>query len=272
MAREIVLAATDLSARSDRAIDRALQLGAELGLAVGVIHVADPKADPEQSSGRLRDAVRAALPSPEAEAEIIIAAGSAPRTIAEVGRDRDAAMIVTGVARFNSPGDYLLGTAVEHIVRHSRAPVLIAKHRPHRRYETILCAVDFSDHSGNALRTALQLFPRCKVLALHAYHVPFESWQRDAYVREETESAAHTQFRAFIDRQPLSDQERSRLDIRLAFGDVGPVLRDEIAREGSDLVVFGTQGMGGLRQATIGSTAASLLEGVTPDTMIVPPE
>ena len=266
-----ILAATDLSARSDRAVDRALNLGAEMQLPVSIVHVRDPKESASIAHEPLREAVQSVLPDPNSDCEILTLTGPVPRTIAKAADEHKAAMILTGVARFNSLGDYVTGTAVNAILRHAKVPVLIVKHRPHHPYRRILCAVDFSPHSAKALLAALRLFPQANVIAIHAYHVPFESWNKADYVREEVAATAQKDFEAFLSGLPVSDEDRQRLDYCTGYGDIGVVLKNELDRNDVDLVVFGTHGMGGFRQATIGSIASSLLEWVVPDTLVVPP-
>ena len=266
-----ILVATDLSARSDRAVDRALSLATALGTKPTVCHVVAPDSAHALDQGKLREMVRSVLPDPDADIDILLPSGSAPETIAKVADELNPLFIVMGVARYNSVGDYFLGTAVDHVVRRAKVPVLIVKHRPHKPYRRILCAVDFSAHSAKALQTALRLFPQAKVIAIHAYHVPFESWNKADYVREEVAATALKDFEAFLMDLPISDKERERLDYRTGYGDVGSVLKNEMDNEEIDLVVFGTHGMGGFRQATLGSVASSLVQWVVPDTLVVPP-
>ena len=266
-----ILVATDLSARSDRAVDRALSLATALGTKPTVCHVVAPESADALDQEKLREMVRSVLPDPDADIDILLPSGSAPETIAKVADELNPLFIVMGVARYNSVGDYFLGTAVDHVVRRAKVPVLIVKHRPHKPYRRILCAVDFSAHSAKALQTALRLFPQAKVIAIHAYHVPFESWNKADYVREEVAATALKDFEAFLMDLPISDKERERLDYRTGYGDVGSVLKNEMDNEEIDLVVFGTHGMGGFRQATLGSVASSLVQWVVPDTLVVPP-
>ncbi len=263
------MVATDLRARSDRAIDRAIQLGHQFDLPVTVLHVAEREQDCDVRMD-LQSAVRLVLPTPDDDVGILTLTGPVPRTIAETASDQNAVLLVTGVARLNSLSDYILGTAVDKIIRYSKVPVLVVKHRPHRAYGRIVCAVDFSPHSGGALCAALRLFPQAELIALHAYHVPYESWQKDAYVREETERDARKNFEGFIANLPVADGDRERIKTHLEYGGVGEVLQNEIARVDPDLVVFGTHGMGGFRQATLGSIASSLLQCTVPDALIVP--
>ena len=266
-----ILVATDLSARSDRAIDRALSLAKALGAKPTVCHVVAPEGAHALDQGKLREMVRSVLPDPNADIDIVLPSGSAPETIAKVADELNPLFIVMGVARYNSVGDYFLGTAVDHVVRRAKVPVLIVKQRPHKPYRRILSAVDFSAHSAKALLAALRLFPQAQVIALHAYHVPFESWNKADYVREEVAATALKDLEAFLRDLSISDQDWERLEYRTGYGDVGSVLKNATDSEEIDLAVFGTHGMGGFRHATLGSVASSLLQCVVPDTLVVPP-
>lgn len=264
-----ILAATDLSARGDRAIDRALHLGGALGLPVRVVHIVEGRSS-EEERPRLEQAVRSALPDPAAEVEIILASGSPPAEIANIANDGDAALIVTGMARFNAIGDYFLGTSVDALIRKARKPVLVVKQRAHFPYRRILCATDFSERSIHALRATLALFPDADIMLLNAYHVGFEGWQRDGYVKDETQAAAREDLDRFVASLKLSPEDRARIEPRLGYGDPDAVVVEEAARSNPDLVVAGTRGSG-LRQVTLGSTASSILEHAVTDTMVVPP-
>src|SRR3546814_4410211 len=79
-------------------------------------------------------------------------------------------LIVTGVARYNSIGDYLLGTVVDHIVRRAQAPVLVGRRRPAHPYRRIVVATDLSDCSRAALLSAARLFPGADFTLVHAFH------------------------------------------------------------------------------------------------------
>lgn len=271
MAHDSILAATDLSARADRAIDRALQLGTKRNLPVTVLHVLEEGKDAVEERARVEEAVRDVLPDRDASVTIEIAEGPAAQTIAEIANGREDAFVVIGVSRFNSLGDYVLGTTADNLIHRSNVPVLVAKHRPHAPYGRILCGVDCSAPAAHALATALRLFPDQEIAAVHAYHVGFEGWQRDAYVYEETLAAAEKELAEFVAALPVPEADRKRVRASVRYGDVGEVLANEIERERPDLLVLGTQGAGGFKHAALGSTAASLLAWVEPDTLVVPP-
>ena len=129
-----ILVATDLSARSDRAIDRATFLAQQWGVRLFVLHALEPGSRLEAKPELAEQAIRAALPDPEADVGIVPAIGPAPTVIVEAAASAGCGLIVTGVARFNHVSDFLIGTAVDHVIRHATAPVLVVKQRPHGPY------------------------------------------------------------------------------------------------------------------------------------------
>lgn len=260
-----IVCATDLSGRDDRAIDRMLALAAELGLRPCIVHVVkDAEAVSEAD-------VRLALPDPKADVDILLPAGSPPETIARTASERRAAALVTGVARFNGIGDYFLGTAVDYIVRHASMPVLVVKRRPHAPYGKILFATDFSACAHDALARTAELFPNAAIVVFHAWHPPFEGFLSGEGTRDYAQDKAETGMAAFIAEAGIAVSRRKDVTTQLEHGPVLDAIARAIAAHRPDLVAVGTHGAGGFVQATIGSTALSLLRCVAPDTLIVPP-
>lgn len=264
-----VLVATDLAARTDRAVDRAVALAAEWQVRLTVVHVVEPGSVAERGKAAAIRAVRAVLPDPEADVDIMLPGGSAPDAITEAARESGCGIIVTGVARLNSAGDYLLGTAVDHIVRHARVPVLVVKQRAHGPYRRLLVATDLSDCSRAALLRAFALFPQAELHLVHAYHVPYEAWLGSDQVQKETREQAQQEVDAFLAHEDVGEALRGRVQVRLGYGETGPVLAKAITETGVDLVVLGTHGRSGFIHAAIGSMAESLLRWVNVDTLMV---
>lgn len=270
MSNQPILVATDIQARSDRAIDRAFMLGREQDRPVLIVHVLDhDDGTTEERADKARQ-VRRALPDPDATAEILLPVGSAPRVVAATAVERDAALIVAGVARSGGLRDYIMGTALDHIVRHAEAPVLVVKDRPHAPYRKLLVAVDFSLASKCAVIAAARLFPDARLDVLNAYHVPFEGWQSGEETREEMRQYAQGQMDAFLADPELAAITEGRISGRLEYGNVQDVVREAIEADGPDLLVLGTIGSSGFRQATLGSQASALLSKAAIDTLMVP--
>ncbi len=269
--RKSIVVATDLSARCDRAVDRALIVALPWNAVVDVLHVLerDSKADDTVEVDATRMRVMQTLPEDARDTEIIIATGSVPETITHTAQERESALIVTGVARYNSVGDYFLGTAVDHIIRHAPVPVLVVKQRPHRPYATLLIATDLSTCSREAVARAGELFPDAALHIIHAYHVPYEAWLTSEDVRQEVREEAQRELDEFANDAFFSEVLRERIQARLGYGETGQVVAKALRETGADLVVLGTHGRSGFAHATIGSNAESLLSWLLVDTLMI---
>lgn len=264
-----VLVATDLSARSDRAVDRATMLAQQWNVRLIVIHALEPGARLEGEPELAQEAIRSVLPDPETDVGIISAIGPAPAMIVEAASSADCGLIVTGVARMNHIGDYFTGTAVDHVVRNANVPVLVVKQRPHGPYTSILFATDYSHCSRQALLTAARLFPDAALHLVHAYHVPFESRLKSADVKEYVTQEAQKELDAFLQDTLIPTDVRSRITARVGYGEIQTVVANTADELGASLIVLGTHGSSGFVQATIGSWAETLLKGLRHDTLMI---
>ncbi|MEO0682479.1 MAG: universal stress protein, partial [Pseudomonadota bacterium] len=162
-----ILVASDLSARSDRALARAAALAQTHGAALHVAHVTD-------------DELPAALAHPQAEAaraHLLHALGGATAELhAETGDPAEALpalaerldvdLLVVGPHRGRGLADLVASTTVERIVRASLRPCLLAQAAPPAPYARALCGVDLSPAAAAALRAVRRLAPDA---AIHAF-------------------------------------------------------------------------------------------------------
>ena len=264
-----VLVATDLSARSDRAVDRAALLARQWGVRLLVFHALEAGSQLEDEPELAERAIRAVLPNPMDDVAIVPAIGPAPVMIAQTAEQADCGLIVTGVARLNHVGDYLTGTAVDHVVRHATVPVLVVKQRPHRSYASILVATDFSDCSRLALLTVAQLFPDAALHLVHAYHVPYDAWTPSEAVRQEVMRETQEELDAFAQDPAIPDTVQARITPHLGYGELLSVVRKTAEDVAADLVAVGTHGRSGFVHAIIGSMAEEILRSVSADTLMV---
>ncbi|AKM09578.1 universal stress protein [Croceicoccus naphthovorans] len=265
-----VLVATNLSARDDRAIDRAAMMAKLRGVELVAVHVVRPGSRRSENMDAARAALQDVIPD-GVEARLELPVGSAPTAIAQLAENLGAQLIVTGVARFNDIGDYFLGTAVDHLLRHAKVPVLVVKRRPHRAYGRMLAATDLSDTSAGAIRTAGALFPDPPMHVIHAWHVPFAGWQKASHVSEETQANAQKALNAFLAKADLPPDLAARMAPELMEGGAERAVLDAVAQYEPDLLVLGTQGCGGFRKAALGNTASALLGSAPCDALVVPP-
>ena len=232
MMRSPILVATDLWARSDRAVDRAFVLGEQLGRMVCVVHASKRGSKAQLSAEVLEAKVREVLPDPQAETKIFLPLGSPLQAIVDTAEMCDAELVVTAVARFNSFGDYMVGTAVDQIIRDGHRPGLVVKQRPHQPYRKLLVTTDFSDTSRRGLLVAASLFPQAEIHVLMAYHVAYEGLQKDAHLRAEAHQRREKEMAAFLADPEVAEAlgDVDELDLRHQPGpplSVRPLVRSK---------------------------------------------
>lgn len=265
MAKFEVLLASDFTARSDRPLDRAIQLAEQRQGSLAIAHVLEKSTKGDEAG--ISDRLRAELPDAARHAELVVRKGSAPKVLGAIAAERASDLIVTGVARYNSIGDYFLGTAVDHIIRNADQPVLIARRRAVAPYGHLLVATDLSDCSRAALLAAAALFPDAAIRMVHAFHVPYEGWLKSDDIKADVRAEAQDELDAFL--ASIDAPVRSRLDAYVVEGEISSVVIQELSRTNADLLVLGTHGRSGFAHATIGSHAEALLAAVNVDVLMV---
>jgi nucleotide-binding universal stress UspA family protein len=271
MSHKAILLATDLSARCDRPLDRALMLAKEWSTKLILLHILDPglAKDPATNAREIEAQIADELPKHKVDFEILVKTGDVATTIIETAESKKCDLIVTGVARYNSIGDVLLGGPVDQLIRKASVPVLVVKRRPRYPYKNILVATDFSDCSLQALNAAAELFPDPKIHLVHAYHEPYSAWLNSDQVTQDVKSEEQTCLTRFLAKRAISDAVFDRVNGSIEKGDLGAVLFRKVAATKSDLVVLGTHGRGALSRATLGSNAQHVLGWVGQDVLMV---
>lgn len=261
-----VLLASDFTARSDRSLDRALQLARAGGGKLVIAHILEKGgADPDAG---MVERLRADLPPEARDADLVLRTGSVPKVLTEIAGERASDLIVTGVARYNSIGDYVLGTAVDYVVRNADVPVLVVRRRATAPYMHMVVATDLSDCSRAALLTAARLFPDAAITLVHAFHVPYQGWLKSDDVKQDVQAEAQQGLDAFLDHDDVAPI-LPRMEATVDDGETNSVVIRQLQRTGADLLVLGTHGRSGFSHATIGSQAEALLAVVHVDVLMV---
>lgn len=259
-----ILLASDLTSRTDRALERCELLG----LPFTIAHVvAGEEPLTETLRGRLHDIAREDSGDAHGVAEILIVSGSVPETLARLAAERGCSLIATGIASFDSPKDYILGTTVDFLVRRADVPILVVKRKPRRHYRSLVVATDFSSCSHRALEAAAHLLPQAQIRLLHAFRPPFptrlDSDETIPYIRNERER----EMQAFVAALPSALRERVEPEVVVA--PLVSAIEEHRAAGRCDLLVLGTHGRGGFVHAAIGSRASELLTYSFSDVLMV---
>ena len=270
-----IVVATDMSPRSDRALERALFLATERGARLHVVSVVDD-ALPEDMVDQLRESVTERLqaylsrqPGTD-QATVTVLAGDPVEQVNAFAIDKEADLLVMGLHRARRVFDQLRETTSERIAAASLAPVLIARNMVEGDYTTALALVSFSDACAAALRAASIVAPKAGMTSFHAMLVPFAGLTGESHVsemaqavRRETEAKrdAWLAKSAVPGAYPLPE---------IVTGSVTQALHDKIASITPDLLVLGTHTRS-LALHRLGGFAADLLREPPTDLLLSPP-
>jgi len=276
-----LLVATDLSPRSDRALDRALALTEELESELVVLHLVDEEL-PSSVADRLKEEAESAIDEQLGASRAFkkgsvarkVEFGTGFRDIIKEADTSEADLIIMGTHRDHSLGDFFLGTTVERVVRRGNQPVLVVKDRMKGPYRRVLVGVDFSVYSRRAVEFALKFVPKGEIILVHAFDLPFKGFIYDQSTLDDVTKTQHKQMDAMLMEEmqalltslpsPPASLERIMLE-----GTVREVLSSQVKKLRPDLLVVGTHGRTGVTHALLGSVAGSLLSEPPCDVLTV---
>lgn len=276
-----LLMATDLSARSDRALERAVEVARVTGAKLTVLHVVDdalPSAAADAQEQFARTAIRGHVDSltkrGQPKVTINVVAGRPYAQIFEAAEKSNAEMIVLGMHRENALKDMFRGTTVERVIRTGHLPVLLVKDRCTKPYRRVVIGVDFSVCSRRAIEFAVEFLPKAEFQLIHAYDVPFKGFGYGERTRIAAEAEHQAQFEEIVESEMKTlvaglKGKRPRLTPVMHQGTVWSVLDRQIRRVKPDLLVIGTHGRTGVAHALLGSVAEDLLRQPPCDVLAV---
>ncbi|WP_027283952.1 universal stress protein [Rubritepida flocculans] len=277
-----ILAATDLSARSDRALRRAALLARGGGRDLLVLHVLDAEWPASLAGAHEAEAWRLLARQLEGLPEFVglpcrpaMERGLPEAAILRAAEAERAACLVLGEHRRGGLRDLFAGTTVERVIRAAARPVLMVHQPPSGPYRRVLVATDFSAPAARApeAAAALGLFDGAALLLAHALEPPRLLGLGDAGLAERAGAVLEESVReeAMRGLAAAAAALPAGAGSRIVFGAPAEALA-ALAREWrAELIVLGTRGAGVLRQALIGSVAAEILARPPCDVLAVPP-
>ncbi|AKC87541.1 universal stress protein [Pseudoxanthomonas suwonensis] len=284
-APDSILLATDLGARSDRALDRAVQLARQWNARLVVATVVDEHAmearamtlrDPpgwyreEDPADLAQKQLLEDLSARDLRVKVRVKRGDVVESLLAVAHEEGCGLVVTGVARYEALGRMVLGSTVDRLARRSTVPVLAVRRRVHAPYRRMVVASDWSGSARYALQAAAGLFPEAAVSVLHGYEVPMAGLldtARDETVARLGEQAL-AEGRAFVEDARLPGGAGS-VSLVVERGDPAVLLPLYACQFPVDLAVVGTHGRSALYDIVLGSVARRLLEAAPVDTLVV---
>jgi nucleotide-binding universal stress UspA family protein len=279
-----IVAATDFSMRSHRALRRAGLLARQCAAELILVHIVDDDqpenlVDIEVREGNLfLKEQMASLPElRDVRCRSVVETGEAFEGILRMAREVSADLIVMGTHRKQVLRDVFIGTTIERVIRTGSYPVLMVNTEAQRRYLHALAPVDMSEASAHAIKTAkmLQIVSQAQVTLLHAFLAPGKGKMYFANVPKERideytadeRSMVRDELFAFLAAHELGDSEWSH---RIEEGGPLEVISRVVAETSPDLIVIGTHGRSALAKIFLGSVAEEVLRSLDVDILAVP--
>lgn len=275
-----LLVATDLSARSERAVGRSEVLARQFQAELVVLHVVDDDQPPPLVATATRQAeelLRAKVAKAGgAKPEILVRAGDPFEVVVQTAAERAVDLVVMGAHRKRILRDVFIGTTIERVMRTGRHPVLMVNQASTEPYRRAVVASDLSEASAGALRTAASLgfLGASELSVVHAFMPLAKDMMIYAGVEGEKIAGhvthagadARNKLEAFLQGCCPALLEHPLL---IEEGDPVGVIGRVVARLDADLVIIGTRGHTGLKRALLGSVADEALRTIECDVLAV---
>lgn len=280
-----ILAATDFSTRSNRALRQAGLLAQASSAGLAIVHVVDDDQPKPLVEMETLEAERILAEQISVMAELrgvdcrAIVVGGAPFTgILQTASSVEADLIVMGTHRRHILRDIFVGTTVERVIRTGPFPVLMVNNEAQHRYENVVAPIDMSEPSANALLKASNagVMAGVQTTLLHAFFPMakgkmFIAGANEASINEyvaEARERARDELVAFLVANGLHDRGWT---MRLEEGAPGEAISRVVKELRPDLLIMGTHGRSGLLKALIGSVTEEALRSLDVDILAVPP-
>ena len=278
-----ILCATDLTLKSDAAVDRAGVMATQLDAELVLLHVVEHSAFAsvlEQrlqfSMERMKERTRAPQWRHALAPSTIIRIGGAPELVSRAAEDIGADLVVLGPHSRETRGA-LMGTITARLLSERQWPVLIARQPVHGSYRRVLMALDLNPESAAVIRAAEQLVLRdeTKASVVHSCHVPYNALLDAAGMDQQTiadfpgmvTAQARENIAELLGRESGGSVDYSVIVSRNSAA----VAIEKIAgRLQPDLIIMGTRGHGPVRRALLGSVASRVMESALTDVLVVP--
>ena len=274
---KVILCPVDRSETSNRAVAYATALARQYVARLSVLEVIDwrlppvagsavelPEMPPEVQVDALGHLNALTVPARESgvPTEVGVDVGPVVRRILERAMNIRADLIVVGTHGRSGFDRLALGSVAEKVLRKADCPVLAVPPgsvppKPERPFGAILCAVDFSSVSEDAVNVAADLARRygSKLVVVHVVSWPFDE-SATGRAAEELRRGVESQVREKLTRLVAGEAVSPASVSALVLTGTPKDAILACARERhADLIVLGVSGHGAIDRTLFGSTA-----------------
>jgi len=287
-----ILCPTDLSDVSTHAIDHAAEIARWSKARITALHVCEPlfmpvpglpapdnRVSPEdlrQARLRTNACFRAAIDG-GIPVEVIVDIGQPVNQILDRATTSAADLIVMGTHGAGGFEHLVLGSVAEKVLRRAPCPVLTVPPRARATsrlpFSRLLCAVDFSESSLEALQLAVSFAhdSGADLTLLHVIEWPWAEPPSPTMDQLSPEhAAAFADYRRYLDTTATArlaslvpDGVRGQVTTRLRYGKSYVEILHAAAEERADLIVMGVHGRRALDVMLFGSTTNQIVRHAT---------
>lgn len=256
-----ILVATDLTERSDLAMQRALALKRQHAAGLVIAHIIDRPLSPldtERRANAARKAIDARLSTlPPGERENIaikVTVGTPQWELGQLARANRCDLVLLGRHEYKGGRHLLTGSTMEGLARDGNCSLLVASVGAPAEYRRVVLGIDMSIYARFALSMALKLAPQAALVCVRVLPAA------------DAEAAARAALSEFIADTlgrmlPPEQQEdiASRLELIVRAGEPQAVLFETAREQQADLLAVGMRGRPASMRAGLGGTAQGLL-------------
>jgi nucleotide-binding universal stress UspA family protein len=278
-----VLLAHDLTARSEIALVRAARLTLERKGHLTILHVVNSElpapiieAQRAHAKSYLETEVHRWLACCKLSYHIDIGVGDPASAIAARAQAHDVDLVVTGRHQRRAFADRFIAATIERLLQQIERPILVVGNSNQSPYRRVLIPIDCTDASAARIQFAAAFLPQASLHLLHAYKRSFRDYVAplsSTFRREE-----RGKFSGRIGQQPKQTLSRLIETLRLGerrplvtieHGDAPTLVKEELARQKTDLLVVGTHARSEMEHAPIGSAAGAVLRSSPCDSLVL---
>lgn len=278
-----ILLGTDLSPRSDRALDRAAQLARQWNAELLIVHAIDRNAAASLSKFgatagwrqsadpvvTIQNRIRRDLREPVERLKFDIREGEPEKVLIEAAEREGCELMILGESGNDLFEGLLPGSTVDYLVRKSPVSVLVVKTRPRGAYQHLLVGTDFTEESRHGLEVAAHAFSDSRMTLMHAYDMPYQAFLSDTPLSHDFAAMERSGIQQFINESNLPSQIRSRIRPLVEHGPPGLMMGRYVEQQQADLTVIGAYGRGFLFHLLGGANTLRIVDTVPGDILLV---
>jgi nucleotide-binding universal stress UspA family protein len=281
-----VLLAHDLTGPAEIALVRAARLTLERQGHLTILHVVDSEhpthvieAQRTHARGHLEAEVRRWLGCRKRPYRIDIGVGDAAGAIAARARALDVDLVVTGRHHLRAFAHMFTPTTLGRLLRRIERPILVVGNPNQSPYRRVLMPVDFTNAAASRIRFAAAFLPDARLHLLHACKSRFQDFIAplcSAFSKEERPTSSgligerpERAFSCLIETLRLAER---RPLVTVEPGDPMVLVKRQLARQKTDLLVLGAPVRTGVEHMRIGGAMQTALESSSCDVLFLPPQ